>query len=327
MNLVVVTGATGFIGRQLCRELSARGRCVRAVVRAAPNTPIDVSQTAIVGEIGPLTDWARALDGAESVVHLAGVAHRLDEAVDAAEHNRVNHLGTARLAEAVAASSTVRRLIYISSLAVIGSRSDVPVDETTLARPDTPYGTSKRDAELALQRALSGADTTKDWCILRPPLVYGPGNPGNMERLLRLVERSLPLPLAGIENQRSFLFVGNLVDAIAVVMTDPRASRSTFFVTDGKPISTPELLRRIAQVSGRPARLFRCPQILLQMIGVGGDVLAKAGVRISFNSYALARLTDSFPVCSEAIQKALGWIPRFSMNEGLQATLEPCGRS
>ncbi len=204
-----------------CLVLHRRGFQVRATYRPGRSrTPRDTrSEWVAVGDIGPDTDWSGALAGVDLVIHLAALAHQFGSQAETreSEFRRVNTLGTARLAEA-ALRAGVSRLVMVSSIAAVGPFRGAPLTEASPCTPDTPYGRSKLEAEQEIQRILASGPT--DWCILRPPLVYGPGNPGNMARLLSLIDRRMPLPVGRIEARRSHLFVGNLVDVL-VALSDP----------------------------------------------------------------------------------------------------------
>src|SRR5688500_15456566 len=271
---VLVTGATGFVGGHLVPHLRRLGFTVRAAVRSADVHVPHAAEVVAVGDIGPHTDWSAALRSVDYVVHLAGRAHQLAERgrPDVAEFRRVNQEGTAALARG-AARSGVRRLLFVSSIGAVADTETRFVDDDTEGVPDTAYGESKRAAEQEVRRIL--ADTPCDWCILRPPLVYGPGNPGNMGRLLRLVATGLPLPLGGIRNRRSFVYVGNLVSAIAHCMDTPSASRQTFVVADDEAPSTSELLRLLGAAAARRIRLVTVPAWTLDLLGAAGDGVAR----------------------------------------------------
>lgn len=307
MSLVAVTGATGFIGRHLVAALHSRGQAVRAVVRRPPDPdlfPPEVEQVR-VPRVDESTDWSAALDDVDAVVHLAGVAHRMGRAERAAreQYTAVNVAGTAGLARAMASAGT-RRLVFVSSIAVSGSFADRPVTEATPTAPDSAYGRSKLEAELAVQGALASGPT--DWVIVRPALVYGPGNPGNMARLSRLIATGLPLPLGAVGNRRSFVYVENLTDLLRTVVHAPEAGRHCFVVADREVVSTTELLLLIGQVVGKPVRLFRLPMPLLRALARG--------------SYSLERLIGTLVVDASLARERLGWVPPFTLAEGLQRT-------
>ena len=311
---VLVTGATGFVGRALVRRLLADGRPVRAAVRpGATALPREV-ETAAIGDIGPDTDWRTALAGIDAVVHLAARAHVVhDSSPDAHTlYRAVNTLGTLRLAEA-AATAGVRRFVFLSSARVHGERSTgAPFTESSPLAATDPYGRSKAEAErgLAALAAAGGLDPV----ILRPPLVYGPGARGNFARLVRLVARGVPLPFGAVRNHRSLVYLGNLVDAIVRTLDHPAAARETFMVSDREDVSTPELVRRIARALGKPARLIPVPPAVLRL---GGRLVGRAD--------DVARLLDDLVVDSSRIGERLGWRPPFTLDEGLAACHEADG--
>jgi nucleoside-diphosphate-sugar epimerase len=305
---ILVTGATGFVGRALVRRLLADGRSVRAAVRPASEA-LPVGETVTVDDIGPDTDWGAALAGVDAVVHLAARAHVLrDSSADAhARYQAVNTLGALRLAEAAAAAG-VRRFVLLSSARVHGEHTTgAPFTESSPLLAEDPYGRSKADAE----RGLTALGTTGrlEPVILRPPLVYGPGVRGNFARLVALVARGIPLPLGAVRNRRSLVFVGNLVDAIFRTLDHPAAAGETFLVSDAEDLSTPELVRRIARALGRPARLIPVPSPLLRLGGV-----------LAGRSDDVGRLLDDLVVDGSKIRAVLGWSPVFTLDEGLDQT-------
>jgi nucleoside-diphosphate-sugar epimerase len=323
-ELTLVTGATGFIGGHLVAELRSRGVRVRAAIRAAVDSARlpDGVDGVVVGSIGSTTDWAAALSGVDVVYHLAGLAHQPDARMQTglSPFMAVNEGGTRSLAQQCAASRTVKRIVFVSSMLAAATRDESGESGEGASYPATPYGHSKLAAEHTLEASL--ARGRPDWTIIRPPLVYGPGNPGNMARLLQLTRLPLPLPLGGIANRRSFLYVGNLVDLLMRVAHDPRASRQVFPAADDEIISTPELIRMICRVSGHRARLFPVPDRLLRAVGRCGDILgAVLHRRISFDSYSVDRLAGSLVVDTHVVRDVLGWRPSVSMEEGLARTL------
>jgi UDP-glucose 4-epimerase len=302
---VLITGASGFVGRALVDELATAGHTVVCAVRRGSGLPNEV----LVDDLGPKTEWGRALAGCDAVVHLAARVHVMrDEASDPlAEFRRVNTEGTLRLA-GQAAQAGVRRFVFISSVKVNGEGREEPYRETDAAAPEDAYAISKWEAEQGLQTI--AAETGLEIVILRPPLVYGPGVKANFERLLKIVKRGLPLPLGAIRNRRSLLYLGNFVDAIRLCVESPAAAGQTFLLDDGQAISTPDLIRAVALAAGRSPRLLPVPPRLLQFVGT---VLGKGA--------AVSRLTGSLHLDASAIQSRLGWRPRYSLQEGLAATV------
>lgn len=310
MPLALVTGGTGFIGAALLPALHAAGWRVRATARTVPERftlPVDWRE---VGDIGPDTAWDGLLDGVDCVVHLAARVHVLNETSKepSAAFRRTNVTGTARLARACVEAG-VKRFVYLSSVGVHGARSfGRPLSESSPAAPHDDYSCSKLEAELALDEI--GRGTSLEVVMLRPPLVYGPGAPGNFARLIRLVRTGVPLPLGAIDNRRSLLYLGNLVDAIALCLAHPAAANRTYLVADGEDVSTPELIRRLAALMGRHARLWPVPPGLLELAG-----------KLVGKSAEVQRLLGSLAVDSGAIRRELGWQPPFTLEEGLAETV------
>jgi nucleoside-diphosphate-sugar epimerase len=316
-NTVLVTGANGFVGRALCAALAAAGRGVRHAERR-----MDAASAGAVaiGDIGPDTDWSTALDGVGCIVHLAARTHVLREtAGDAlAAYRRINVAGTERLARAAAARGA-RRLVFLCSVKVNGEATDErPYNEEDAPRPEDAYGISKTEAE----RALAGiaAETGLEITVLRPPLVYGPGVKGNFLRLMRLVARGVPLPLGAIDNRRSFIYLGNLVDAIMRALDTPRAAGRTYLAADGEDLSTAALVRALAAALGVKPRLMPFPFAPLKLAAT----LAGRGAEF-------ARLAGSLQVDSSRIRRELDWRPPYTVAQGLEQTakwyLEGAGSS
>lgn len=311
MTRVLVTGATGFVGRALCMALAAEGYRVRAVLReSAPASlqELGVAELVRMGKIGPDTDWTSGIEGVDAVVHLAARVHVMREtAADSlAEFRRVNVEGTRGLARA-AAEAGVRRLVFVSTLKVNGEGRDEPYRESDTPAPQDPYAVSKWEAEQALYE-IAGR-TGLEAVILRPPLVYGPGVKDNFLRLMDWVARGVPLPFASIRNSRSLLYLENLTAAIEACLREPSAAGETFLLKDEGDLSTPELIRQLARAMGGRARLLPFPVPLLALLG------AAAG-----QSAAVTKLTGSLVVEDAKIRRVLGWRPPVSLERGLAAT-------
>jgi nucleoside-diphosphate-sugar epimerase len=202
----------------------------------------------------------------------------------------------------------------------VTSACDARVTIETRCQPETAYGRSKLAGERALlERA---HDTKMTWTILRPTLVYGPGNPGNMERLVSLVQRGVPLPLGAIGNRRSLTFVENLVSATLTALVHPGANNATFLVADGQDVSTPDLVRRIAALAGTRTRVVSVPLPLLRGLAAAADTLgALSKASLPFGTATLQRLESSLYVDVEPLRVTLGWTPPFSLDEGLRCML------
>jgi nucleoside-diphosphate-sugar epimerase len=307
---ILITGATGFVGKNLISLLTQQDYQLRAAVRRNKTFPDDKVSTTIVGDIDENTDWQKALLNIDAVVHLAGRAHILKGKSNdpLTEFIKVNTVGTANLVKQ-SVQSGVKHFIFISSLHAITIRSDRPLNEQSPCQPDTPYGISKLKAEQALLEIVQAS--AMDWTILRPPLVYGADNPGNMARLIKLIKTGLPLPLSSIHNRRSFIYVGNLVSAIATCLQHPNARGETFLVSDREAISTLELIQLLGKSLDQRIYSFPCPAQLLKLVG-----------QLTNQTSTVDRLIGSLEVDSSKIQTLLDWSPPFTVIEGLSITAQ-----
>ncbi len=279
---IVVTGASGFIGQILCPMLRSRGHEVMALDRAA------------TGDLAGYAGWPRHVAGTDAVVHLAALAH--SRGVDETRLRAVNVEAALALGKAAAAAGT--RLLFVSSVKVLGEETPgLPFDDASPAAPQDAYAFAKAAAEAAL-RVVPDLSLT----VLRPPLVYGPGVKANFLALLRAVARGWPLPLASIENRRSFVYAGNLADAVVQCLESRLAVGRTYGVTDGAPLSTAALCHALGRALGSPARLFPCPAALLELLP------------------RTRSLTRSLVLDDSAIRSELGWAPPHTVEEGLRLT-------
>ena len=311
MKKVLVTGATGFVGRHVCRMLVSSGYDVIGTTRSSgQSSPPDDYVLRTIRDIGASTDWAPALSDIDYVVHLAARVHVMSEraADPLTEFRRVNSWGSQKLAESAAAAG-VKRFIYVSTIKVIGEKTDGRAFcNTDLAAPSDPYAVSKLEAEKALKSVAD--DTNLEIVILRPPLIYGPGVGGNFRRVLDLVSKGIPLPLGMIRNSRSMLAVSNFCDVIQISLEHPAAVGKIFLVADGEDTSTPGLFRMIGDLMGKPVRLIPVPEILLR---IGGKLFRR--------SNEVARLCDSLQIDIENTKDVLNWSPRTSLEDGLRSAI------
>jgi len=306
---IAVTGANGFVGRAVCEALRAEQHTVRPIVRQAdPREPESVA----VGPIHGATDWTQALRDVDCVVHCAARVHVMAETETdpLAAFRTVNVQGSQRLAEQ-AAEAGVKRFVFLSSLKVLGEQTEPghPFQADAMPQPDDPYGISKWEGEQAVQQV--GRVACMDVVVIRPPLVYGPGVKANFLRLLQAVSRGWPLPMGAINNKRSLVSLGNLCDLIAVCVHHPAAPGQVFLVSDGKDVSTPELILAMGKALGRPARLISVPPGWLRLMG-----------RLSGRQAQIERLTGSLQVEIGHTREVLGWKPRTSLQQALQSLVQ-----
>jgi nucleoside-diphosphate-sugar epimerase len=317
-NLVLVTGASGFLGHHTSEALLARGATVRGLVRSGDG-PAGIEPVRC-DDLLDRPAIRRAVEGVEAVVHLAARVHVMSEktADPLAEYRLTNVEGTRVLMEEAQAAG-VRRLILISTVKAVAEDSDTPLNEATPPRPSDPYGISKLEAErMVLELASSGRTTAS---VLRLPLVYGPGMKANMLRLFDAVDRGLPLPLGGVRNRRSVVFTGNVVTAIERLLATPAADGEVFFVRDPADVSTPDLIRAIALALGRPARLVPVPAALFRAAGAFGDFVAP-WMKLPMSSAAVARLLGSLTVDAAKLARVTGFEPPYPLAAGLRITAE-----
>jgi len=309
--VILVTGATGFVGQALCAGLRARGLPYRAASRRAAEGCV------AVGALDAHTDWSAALHGVDRVVHLAARVHVMDEqaADPLAEFRRTNTMATERLARQAAAAG-VRRFVFLSSIKVNGEGTPAgrPFTADDTPAPQDPYGVSKLEAEQALQRV--AAETGMEFCILRPPLVYGPGVRANFRSMMRWVARGVPLPLGAVQNSRSLVALDNLVDLIITCLDHPGAANQVLLAGDGEDLSTPQLLRRVAAALNTRARLFAVPPGLLQFLA------GLAGKRS-----VVDRLCGSLQLDIGKTRRMLQWTPPVSIDTALRRTADEFNQS
>jgi nucleoside-diphosphate-sugar epimerase len=266
VSRVLVTGASGFIGRALVPALVTAGYNVRVAGRHMPPPFASPVEVVTHGDLGTGVEWRPLVAEVDFIVHLAGIAHT-GSAVAAARYDLVNHLATAALAKA-ARAARVKRVVFVSTIrAQTGPRSDRVLTEDDPPRPTDPYGRSKRAAEVALER--SGVD----FAVLRPVLVYGPGVKGNLRALARLAALPVPLPFAAFTNRRSVLSLHNLVAAITHVLRHPASGGETYVVADLQPVSLADMVTALRAGLGRAPQLIKVPPGLVH---VGLAMLGRA---------------------------------------------------
>jgi nucleoside-diphosphate-sugar epimerase len=307
---VLVTGAGGFVGRAACRRMSEEGWTVRAGSRSA-TAEVGAQERAVVGAASSEAEWAQAVKGVDAVLHLAARAHVLKETEPdpARAYREANTAATIRAAQAAAAAG-VRRFVFMSTVGVHGRPGDpTPLTENSPANPEDDYSRSKWEAEQGLIDL--GRRTGMEIAILRSPLIYGPGNPGNFLRLLRWVDRGVPLPFGRVRNRRSLVGVANAADALVALVRHPAAAGGTYLVSDGEDLSTPDLVRAIGEALQRPANLIGVPPGLL-----------RAGAWLLGRRRDAERLMGSLVVDSSKLRRELSWSPPVPLAQGLRSTAD-----
>ena len=306
---VLVTGAGGFIGRALCARLATTGVAHVAAVRAAAPDGGRKDACVALGDFAA-ADWHDVMRGVDAVVHLAGRAHvPRGHAADAPTPYIVANVHVTRRVAEAAAQAGVRRIVFASSVKVYGetTRPGRPFRAGDAAAPQDAYARSKAEAENAL-RDICGAHRV-EVIVLRLPLTYGPGVKGNFLVLLEAIAAERRLPLAGIANRRSLLYVGNAVSAIEAALAAPALPDEALPIADAKTVSTPELAIKLALALHLQARLFHVPATFLRgsaaLMGRGTDTI---------------RLLDSLEVDASRFRELTGWSPPRSLDEGLAAT-------
>ena len=305
---VLVTGAAGFVGRQVCEMLLDSGHLVIAAVRSPTVTRLDRAGLThlCVGDLADSIDWRPIVQDVDAVVHLAAIAHRQHE--DEIAIFRTNVDVTRAIGAAVALAG--RRLVYVSSVKVHGDESrQGPFHEDDAFAPEDSYGKSKVAAEAELRQLVHQCGLRLT--VLRPPLVYGPEVKANFLALLRAVDAGWPLPLANVRNRRSLIFVRNLADAILRCLEAQHAIGRTFLVADGEPVSTSRLIRALAEALGQSTRLIPFPPHFLEIAGA-----------LIGRGETVRRLTRSLEIDDSAIRQELGWQPPYTFEEGLRLTAE-----
>lgn len=299
---ILLTGANGFVGRRLAKELSVKYDvtcCSRTV--SEKNSEFSISPS-----LSRYADWESLLQNVDVVVHVAGKAHNIGEPRDIAQRafKAINVDGTLRLAEQALAGN-VKRFVFISSIGVNGSyTSHEAFSEKSTVAPHADYAESKLEAEEGLQALVQGS--SMELVIIRPPLVYSGDAPGNFQRLLKIVSKELPLPFAAIKNRRSMIALENLTDFIRVCLEHPSAANNVFLISDGVDLSIGEILGLLAKGMGKKSRLIAVPPVMLL---AGATLLRRRAI--------YSQLCESLVIDSSKSRSLLGWTPIVSPQEAL----------
>jgi nucleoside-diphosphate-sugar epimerase len=301
---VLITGANGYIGSRCVDAFARSGWDVLAATRNFKR--FTAAKSVLVETIDGSSNWAEHLVNVDTVIHLAGVAHQ--PKAEPSSYFRVNVDGTRRLVyQAVEAG--VRRFIFVSSIAVYGHVSSIKMlNDYTKLNPVEPYGHSKAQAEEIIAKACLGNEMT--WTVLRPPLVYGPNAPGNFGRLIELVRRRVPLPLAAANALRSYIGLENLVSALECAALHPNAANQAFVISDGQEICTAELIKVIAREMDCSPNLWWIPKPLLRVVA---SIFGRNG--------EASKLLDSLQIDSSRFRNTLNWQPPVSLVDGLSLSI------
>lgn len=302
---LVITGASGLVGRALGSQLQGKGKQVLGLCRTAMRSDFPITLLRSLDDASLLKP---ALRNAETVIHCAARVHVMeDKAVDPlSAFLEINRDLTLRLAQA-AADTGVKRFVFLSSIKVNGESTSGrrPFRAADTPAPEDPYGISKLEAESGLQQI--SRETGMELVIIRPPLVYGPGAKGNFANMVKLVDKGVPLPLGAIHNRRSLVALDNLVDLIITCIDHPAAGDQVFLAGDGEDLSTTELLQGVARAMGKPSRLVPVPAGLLMLVAT-----------LLGNKAVAQRLLGSLQVDISKARDLLGWQPPVSVAEGLR---------
>ena len=305
MLTILVTGATGFVGRHLVPALVALGHRVKCAVServdwlAAEQIPI--------GRLEMMSDWTSILQGVDVVIHLAAKVHVMQKGITLDDFVPINVMVTQRLSEQAAACG-VKRFIFMSTIKVNGESTDAqPFTEQDKPQPLEPYAQSKLAAEQILL-SLS-QNSAMEIVIIRPCLIFGPGVKANFLKMVQLVRKGWPLPFGRVQNKRSFIFIDNLVSALCLILQAPEAANQIYLLADDEAWSLSSLLQFLAQQLQVKSRLFPVPGLVfaLQCIGLS-----------KFSS----RLLGSLEVSNHKIKSHLGWVPPVSSADGLMRTVQ-----
>ncbi|MBT6273352.1 MAG: NAD-dependent epimerase/dehydratase family protein [Chromatiales bacterium] len=316
-GLVLVTGASGFIGKHLCKRLAHTGTPIDVLVRSrAANCGVTPRRT-IVHDLGsgPIID---SFKGVDTVFHTAGYAHALDDpGLDVTPYKRANEDGTAEVVQAAVAGG-VRRIVMLSSIKAMGEGGHQCIDETFECKPTTVYGQSKFMAE---QRLVSGcAGTSTHFVILRLSLVHGPQQPGNLARMFEAVQAGRFPPIGARHNRRSMVHVADVVEAAIAVVLAPNCEDGTYIVAGPVAYSTAQLHDAMRAALGMAPVPWRIPGAALVPLALVGDVLGRiARRRMPFDSSVLERLTGSAWYSAQRLSDDCGWFPRRDVTDTLAA--------
>ena len=309
MSRIAVTGATGFVGRSLVARLQREAVDVVAITRSHPPSDGSLSNLSVISDYLDTASLTNLFCSCDVVIHLAALAHQISRSSSAIELNAYRRANLESLVSVARAASQagVRRLVFVSSIGVNGASTyGTPFTEADQPLPSEPYAITKLEAERALSEEL--LDSSTDWVVLRPPLVYGPGCPGNLERLIRLASSAPVLPFGSIHSLRTLISIDNLIDALLISSHHPAVSRRVFVVADSEDIDVAGILKAFLLGLGRGTwRLLPIPPSLI------GLLLKLLGKRALWQKFS-----GELRVDSSAFFRATGWVPAVRPQDGLR---------
>jgi nucleoside-diphosphate-sugar epimerase len=312
MRKLLITGGNGFIGKAICENLKSLNYLVKITSRKNIKINDNRITSYNIGEIDKQTKWINVLDDIDCVIHCAAKTHFVNNIKKSSlfSYKKVNIEGTVNLAEKAAACG-VKRFIFLSSIKVNGEKTlkSRIFKHNDIPKPEDAYGISKWEAEKALWKI--SKKTGLEIVIIRAPLVYGSGVKGNLNRLINLVKLGIPLPFSQINNRRSLIGIDNLVDIIIQCIDNPKVVGKTFLVSDGKDLSTPELINLIALSMGKKANLFPLPIFILKFLGL-----------IFGRREEISRLIGSLKIDNSHLKKVLNWAPLVSAEDGIKKMIQ-----
>lgn len=312
MKKILITGGLGFVGSALTRELIGKGYDVRITTRSVPKNNFESVEMVQVENINEETDWFDALVGVDVVIHCAARVHVMkNESADSFDlFMRCNCFGTLNLATQ-AAEVGVKRFIFLSTIGVNGAFTPVgqKFTELDVPNPNNAYSLSKYEAEIGLKSI--SEKTALEVVIIRPPMVYGRGAPGNFKFLQKVVQSGFPLPFGNVNNSRSFVSIDNLVDFIALCVSSSKAANELFLVSDGYCFSTSSFINQMASHTGSRVKQFN---ISVRMLRYIFNLLG-------MNSYS-QRLLNNLEIDVNKSYRLLDWIPPFSMEYSMKKAMK-----
>jgi nucleoside-diphosphate-sugar epimerase len=319
----LVTGADGFLGRHFLQKLAERDTPVRAMLIGDPPAEgLPGQPEYVTADITRPETLGKAVEGVTHVIHLAARVHMMNDTAEdpEAEFHRVNVEGTMNLLQAANAAGA-KRFLLMSSVKAMGEEAPGVFDETSPCEPETPYGRSKLAAEQAIFQF--STDHAIETTALRLPMVYGPGNKGNMLRLLEAAQRGKKLPLGRVQNRRSMVYVGNVVDAALTAAEHPDSAGEVFLVCDSRPYSSRELYDAIGQAMGKDNLLRNVPIWLLRLAGCIGSCLeAVTRKTMPVNRDVVIRLTSDLVFDASKLRNRLSFESTVELRDGIARTVE-----